>query len=268
MPYARAHWYILSLFPLILLAFWPNYFATFRSASWEFHAHGATATAWLLLLAGQSYTIHKGNRAAHRAIGPAVLILFPLFMAGGAGIFFGMADRFAAGSPFHAMYAPNLTWFDIGGVGLVSYFVYEGLKNRRKVHLHSAYMLATVVALLPPIFGRLMAIPLGVRGPADFDKLGNGFHLANLLVAALSLFIAWRAGRHGRPWAIAGVTTLGMSVLFEFPGETAAWEAIYLSLAPLPSAPFVLLAGVVGIGVVAAGWLAGKRPGMSGALPA
>jgi hypothetical protein len=268
MPYRHAHWYILGLFPLIGLAFYPNYFAQFRSASWEFHAHGATATAWLLLLAAQSYTIQSGNRAAHRAIGPAVLALFPLFLSGGAGIFFGMADRFAAGSPFHAMYAPNLTWFDVGGVGLVSYFVYEGLKNRQNVGLHSSYMLATTIALLPPIFGRLMAIPLGVRGPADFDRLGTGFHVANLVVAGIAFLIARRAGRNGRPWVIAGVATLGMSVLFEVPGETAAWERIYASLAPLPSAPFIVLAGACGIGVAIAGWIAGRKPSMGGALPA
>lgn len=268
MPYRHAHWWILALFPLILLAFYPNYFATFRSASWEFHAHGATAAAWLLMLAAQSFTIHRGNRAAHRAVGPAVLLLYPLFMAGGAGIFFGMADRYAAGSPFHAMYAPNLTWFDIGGVGMVSYFVYEGLKNCRNVGLHSSYMLATTIALLPPIFGRLMGIPLGVRGPAEFDRLGAGFHIANLLVAAIALFIGWRAGRNGRPWIIAGLTTLTMSVLFEVPGETAAWERLYASLAPLPSGPFVVLAGICGIGIAAAGWIAGKKPSMGGALPA
>nr|WP_314445386.1 hypothetical protein [uncultured Sphingomonas sp.] len=268
MPYRHAHWYILALFPLIALAFWPNYFAQFRSASWEFHAHGATATAWLLLLAAQSYTIHGGNRAAHRAVGPAVLALFPLFLAGGAGIFFGMADRFAAGSPFHAMYAPNLTWFDIGGVGMVSFFVYEGLKHRRNVGLHSSYMLATTIALLPPIFGRLMGIPLGVRGPADFDKLGTGFHLANLLVAAIAFLIARRAGKNNRPWTIAGLVTLAMSVLFEVPGETAAWERLYASLAPLPSEPFLMLAGACGIAIVAAGWLAGRKPSLGGALPA
>lgn len=268
MPYRHAHWWIVALIPLILLAFYPNYFATFRSASWEFHAHGATSAAWLLLLAGQSYTIHHGNRAAHRTIGPAVLVLFPLFMAGGAGIFFGMADRYAAGSPFHAMYAPNLTWFDLCGVGMFAFFVYEGLKNRRNVALHSSYMLATVIALLPPIFGRLMGIPLGVRGPAEFDRLGTGFIIANVIVAGVAFLIAWRAGKNGRPWTIAGLTTLGMSVLFQFPGETAWWERVYASLAPLPSGPFVVLAGICGIGIAAAGWIAGKKPSMGGALPA
>ena len=269
MPYRHAHWYLLGLFPLILLAFWPSYFGQFRAASWEFHAHGATAAAWLLLMAAQSYTIHSGNRAAHRATGPAVLLLFPLFMAGGAGIFFGMADRYAAAMPFQAMWGPELAWLDFVGVAMVALFVFLGLKHRREVRLHAGYMLATSIALLPPIFGRLTAIPLGVRGPEDFERMHLGFQSANLLVAVFAFLVAVGQGRkHGRPFALAGGATLVAALLFEFPGGTAAWERIYASLAPLPSGPFVALAGIVGAGIAAAGWIAGKKPVIGGALPA
>lgn len=268
MPYRHAHWYILALFPLAALAFWPTYVSQLGKAPWELHAHGITATAWLLLIAAQSWTIHHGRRAAHRAVGPAVLLLFPLFMAGGAGIFFGMADRYAAGMPFQAMWAPELAWFDFVGVGMVALFVFMGLKHRREVRLHSGYMLATSIALLPPIVGRLTAIPLGVRGPEDFASMHLGFQLANMLVASFAFVVASRQGRHGRPFVLAGLATLLASVLFEFPGGTAAWETIYASLAPLPSEPFILFAGLVGIGIVAAGWIAGRRPTLGGALPA
>lgn len=268
MPYRHAHWYILALFPLAALAFYPSYVSTFSSAPWEYHAHGMTASAWLALLAAQSWSIHHNHRAAHRALGPAVLLLFPLFMAGGAGIFFGMADRYAAGAPFQLLWAPELAWLDFAGVGMVAYFVYQGLKHRREVRLHSGYMLATSIALLPPIFGRLTGIPLGVRGPEDFARLHVGFQSANVAVAAIALLIAVRQKRDGKPFALAGLATLAAALLFEFPGGTAAWESIYARLAPLPSMPFVALAGVVGAGIAAAGWIAGKRPSMGGALPA
>jgi hypothetical protein len=268
MPYRHAHWYILALFPLATLAFWPSYVSTITSASWEYHAHGVTASAWLALLAAQSWSIHNGHRGAHRILGPSVLLLFPLFMAGGAGIFLGMADRYAAGAPFQAMWAPELAWLDFAGVGMVAAFVYLGLKHRREVRLHSGYMLATSIALLPPIFGRLTGIPLGVRGPEDFDRLHIGFQAANVGVAALALLIAVRQKEHGRPFALAGIATLAASVLFEVPGGTAAWEAIYARFAPLPSMPFMVLAGIVGLGIAFAGWIAGRRPNLGGAVPA
>ena len=50
MPYRRAWWAMLVLAPIILLAFWPAYFGALPTAPLAFHAHGLTATAWLLLV--------------------------------------------------------------------------------------------------------------------------------------------------------------------------------------------------------------------------
>jgi hypothetical protein len=268
MPYRHAHWYLLALFPLATLAFWPSYVSQFTTASMEFHTHGITAALWLMLLVAQSWSIHKGGRQLHRQLGTASLVLFPLFLAGGASIFFGMADRYVAGSPFHAMYAPRLAWLDFVGVGGFAYFYYEALKHRRKVHLHSGYLLATAIFLLPPILGRLMAIPLGVRGPEDFAKLGTGFQLANFIIAGLAFFIAYRRGRHGRPFVLAGVLTLLAAILYQVVGGMPAWQAIFARAAELPTMPFALAAAIAGVAVAWAGWTAGKRAMPPGVVPA
>ncbi len=268
MPYRHAHWYVLALFPLIAVAFWPGYLSDIRAAPAEFHVHGVTATLWLMLLAAQSWTIQQGKRQTHRSLGTLSLALFPLFLAGGVGIFFGMGERFIAGSPFQAMYAPRLAWLDVVGVGGFAYFYFEALRQRRKVHPHSGYLLATAIFLLPPIFGRLSAIPLGVTGPEDFAKLGTGFQIANVLVAALAFAIAYRRGKHGRPFALAGVLTLVAAVLFQTIGGMPAWHALYARIAELPSTPFALAAALAGVGIGYAGWVAGRRPVLPGAVPA
>ncbi len=268
MPYRHAHWYLLALFPLATLAFWQGYLSQFASASAEFHAHGLTATLWLVLLVVQSWSIHHDRRAAHRTIGTASLVLFPLFLMGGTGIFFGMADRFVAGSAFHVLYAPNLVWLDVVGVSGFAYFYYQALRQRRKVHPHSRYLLATVIFLLPPIFGRLSAIPLGVRGPEDFERLATGFQMANGLTAAIAFWLAYRSGKHGRPWALAGILTIVGAVLYEVIGNNPAWRALYAGTADLPTAPFMIAAGLAGIAIGYAGWTAGRRPAPEGALPA
>jgi len=269
MPYRHAHWYILALFPLAGLAFWQGYLSQFATASARFHAHGMTATLWLALLAAQSWTIHHGKRPTHRTIGMLSLVLFPLFLMGGIGIFLGMADRFAAGSPFHVMYAPRLVWLDIVGVSGFAYFYYEALRQRRKVHLHSRYLLATAIFLLPPIFGRLMAIPLGVTGPEDFGKLGTGFQIANAITAAIAFGLAIRSGKHGRPWALAGILTILAALLYQTVGGLPAWRMLYADAGNLPAAPFALAAGLAGIAIGYAGWMVGRRPTAgAGALPA
>ena len=268
MPYRHAHWYLLALFPFAGLAFWRSYLSQLSTSSMEFHAHGISATLWLILLVLQSWTIQSGQRPLHRTLGTTSLLLFPLFMAGGASIFFGMADRYVAGSPFHVMYAPRLAWLDFVGVGSFAYFYYEALRQRRKVHPHSGYLLATVIFLMPPIFGRLMAIPLGVRGPEDFGKLGTGFQIANVVIAALAFAIAYRRGKHGRPFALAGILTLVSAFLYQTIGGMPAWQALFARAAELPTAPFALAAGIAGIVIAYAGWMAGRRSIGPGAVPA
>lgn len=268
MPYRYAHWYLLALFPFAGLAFWQSYLSQLSTSSMEFHAHGISATLWMILLVVQSWTMASGHRQLHRTLGTTSLVLFPLFLAGGASIFFGMADRYVAGSPFHVMYAPRLAWLDFVGVAGFAYFYYEALRQRRKVHAHSGYMLATVFFLLPPIFGRLMAIPLGVRGPEDFGKLGTGFQIANVLIALLAFVIASRRGRNGRPFAIVGVLTLLSSFLYQTVGGMPAWHAVFARAAELPTAPFALAAGLAGAVIAYAGWIAGRRTLPSGAVPA
>lgn len=129
-------------------------------------------------------------------------------------------------------------------------------------------MLATAIFLLPPIFGRLSAIPMGVRGPETLDRLGPGIQYANLLTATLAFFIAWRRGKHGLPFALAGILTLVAAALFQFVGDVPAWEAFYGSTANWPVAPFALAGGLAGIAVAYAGWVAGRRILPPGAVPA
>ncbi len=271
MPYRHAHWFIMALFPLAAMAFWPNYLGKFAAAPAEFHLHGATATLWLLLLASQSWTIHHGQRRWHRAAGAASLLLFPLFLAGGAGILLGMAERYVAPpNPFYMLYPARLAWLDVVGVGGVAYFFFQGLKHRRKVAVHSAYLLATALFLLPPIIGRLTPIlpGLAITGPADFPKLMIGFQLANVVTAGIAVAIALRS-RARRPFLEAAALIMLGALLFQTIGGWPAWERLFASAAAIPAVPFTLAAAVAGALVGWAGWVAGSRAVMPrGAVPA
>lgn len=269
MPYRHAHWYILALFPLIGLAFWPSYWSVFRSASWGFHIHGMTAFAWLVLLTWQSWSIQHGRRTSHRSSGRLSLLLFPLFLAGGAGLFFGMAQKMVEESEFHVLYGAQLAWFDFAGVGMLAYFYHQALRHRRRVNIHSAYMLATVIALLPPILGRLAGIPLGVRGPGTFELLYPGFPISGVLAAAIALLVARGRGADGRPWIEAAIISVAGVVAFVTIGETQAWRDIFAWLGTLPTAPFIAAAAAAGVLIAWSGWTqGGRKPGLDGALPA
>jgi hypothetical protein len=263
MPYRNAHWFLLILFPLAGLAFWQNYLSQIVAAPPEMHAHGITATLWLLLLIVQSWTIHHGWRPFHRTLGSASLILFPLFLAGGITIFLGMAQRFAGGvSPFYTMYAAKLAWIDLVTVAAFAWLYFEALRQRRKTQLHARYMLATALLLMPPILGRLAPAlpPLAVNGPADFWKLGIGFQLANAITAAIGGALALRSGRYGRPFLLATGATLLGALLFALIGPLTAWERLFAQAAALPVLPLAFAAGLAGAGIAYAGWVAGHAP--------
>jgi uncharacterized membrane protein len=147
-------------------------------------------------------------------------------------------------------------------------FYHQALRHRRKVRLHSAYMLATVIALLPPILGRLSGIPLGVTGPGTFHLLYPGFIAGQLIAAAAALLIARGRGADGRPWLWAALlSTLG-ALAFATVGGMPAWRDLYAAVADVPPVPIMTAAAAFGTLVAWSGWNAGKRTVAGSALPA
>jgi hypothetical protein len=267
MPFRHAHWWVLATFPLAALAFWPGYLSVLGTSPWSYHLHGITATMWLLLLAIQSWSIRHDRRAFHRTTGLISFALFPLFLAGGATIFVGMADRFVEGSsPFYRLYPPRLAWLDFAAILGMSWFYFQALRHRRFVGRHSSYLLATVIFLLPPLLGRLAPIPFGMHPgiPGFWEWLRTGFHYGNVATALIAFAFAWSAGRNGRPFIVAGTLVLLSSLLFEFPGGTEQWWALFAAFAQIPPLALALFAAACGVVVGWAGWQAGKRPEAGG----
>jgi hypothetical protein len=263
MPYRHAHWYLLLLFPLTGLAFWPAYFSKFAASPYAFHVHGVTASLWIALLAFQSWTIHHRRNALHRQTGAASLALFPFFLAGGLLVLQTMAEKVATGeSPFYSVFGARLGAIDTVSSVALPFLFYSAIRWRRKVHPHARYMLAPILFLLPPILSRLMPAlpPLAIGGPETFHRFGYGVHLADLIAVAIAAFLYRRAPRHGRPFLIVGGLIVLQSLLFETLGRTRDWELFYSSLAHVPTALVVSVGLAAGAMAGAAGWIGGQPP--------
>ena len=263
MPYRHAHWYLLLLFPLTALAFWPNYFAQFRASPYAFHVHGVTASLWIALLAMQSWSIHRRRNALHRSLGLASFALFPFFIVGGLLVLQTMAAKFASqSSPFYAIYGARLGAVDTLSSIALPWLFYRALKDRRKVHLHARWMLAGVFFLIPPIVSRLMPIlpPLAITGPESFHRFTYGVHIAFVLTVLLALWLAMRAPRHGRPWLVIAGLVAAQAALFQTLGHAAAWERLYASLAAMPLSLLVGIGFALSVAATWAGWVAGLSP--------
>jgi hypothetical protein len=263
MPYRHAHWYLLLLFPLTGLAFWPAYFSKLAAAPSAFHVHGLTASLWIVLLAFQSWTIHHRRHALHRSAGLASFALFPFFLVGGLLVIQTMAAKFAVrADPFYAAFGARLAAVDAVSALAIPWFFYSALKRRRKVHFHARYMLAPILFLLGPILSRLMPIlpPLAMAGPEDFHRFGYGLHLANAVAVAVAGVLYLGAPKWGRPWLAAGGLVAAQSLLFETVGRTPAWESAVAAIATVPTSLFVSLGLIAAAGIVWAGWNAGRAP--------
>lgn len=260
MPYRNAHFWLLALLPAVGLAFWPSYFGRLGSVSWVLHAHGITATLWIVLAAFQSWSVGRVDRSLHRVVGRASLALFPLFWASGLLIVHVMAAGFAIkDNPFHALFGARLVPVDALTSVAVLILYYVALSRRRMVLAHAPAMLAIPLFLLPPIVVRIMQIagPLAIQGPAEFYKFGYGLEICNLVSIVIAVWAWSRRRATGWPFLFTAAVIVLQSVAFEIVGRTPGWERAMVPLAALPTG-LIAVAAIVVAGCVT--WLGWSRP--------
>ena len=263
MPYRHAPYCVLAVIAVIVAGFWPSYFAPFTTVPWQFHAHGVAASIWVLMVLVQSMTVHKGQLPVHRAVGKSSLILFPFLIGGLAAIIDVTAKGFVTGDYIRTTFGGE---FLIGlALAVAAYVVlyYRALKYRRKVWLHSGYMLATPLILFESPFSRIIGswIPgLEYRGPQD-----NAVFMDSILWAmAFSLVVIavlwWRFREKANPFLVAGLFIVAQMLTMGLMSDNTMLESMLVVIGNLPSATVVLAGFAIGMATSWAGWQAGKRP--------
>lgn len=244
-----------------------------RTVPWQFHAHGVAASIWVIMVFAQSWTAHhKPQLWLHRAVGKSSLLLFPFLIGGLFAIIDVTASKFAEGrAPVTLMAGGS---FLIGlVVAVVAYVLlyYRALKHRRKVWLHSGYMLATPLILWESPFSRLLNgfVPgLTVRGPEDFGRILPAIEWAMATALLFCIIVRWRVGERAHPFTVAGVLIAVEMVVMGFMGDLAVVRSALLLVGDLPSSTVVMAGFAIGAATSWAGWQAGKRPAETSRLAA
>jgi hypothetical protein len=264
MPYKNAPYYVLAVIAVIVAGFWPSYFAKGTDVPWQFHAHGIAASIWVLMVLAQSLTIHKAQLPLHRAVGKASLILFPFLIGGLAAIIDLTGKGFVSGDGVtRQLYGGQ---FLIGlALAIAAYVVlyYRALKFRRKVWLHSGYMLATPLILFESPFSRLMTgfVPgLTIGGPRDFDRIIPSIEWAMAVELVVIAVLWWRLRDKASPFLVAAVFIIGQMLTMGLMADNALLERMLVVIGNVPSATVVLTGFAIGAATSWAGWQAGKRP--------
>ena len=264
MPYPRAHYYMLIVMAVIVAGFWPSYFAVWGSVPWQFHAHGVAASIWVAMVAAQSWTVHRGGLALHRAVGRSSLFLFPFLIAGLAAIIDLTGKGYVAqDGPVRMMFGAS---FLIGLALAIAAYVtvyYRALKFRRKVWVHSGYLLATPLILFESPFSRLlgMFVPgLMVTGPQDFHLIMVTILLAMAVELAIIAAIWLKYRERAKPFLVAAGFIVAQMLTMGLMADSALLRSLLVTIGHLPSAAVVGAGFAIGAATSWAGWNAGKRP--------
>lgn len=259
MPYRKAWLWVLLLFALTFVAFWPGYFSKLPEKKVAHHFHTASSILWMILAIAQSWTVHHNQLSLHRKIGPAVFVLFPFFLIAGMWVIHAEAGTVARDfTSVEGKLLAQFGFFDpLANIAFAVMF-WAGLKYRYKVQLHARYMLATLLFVVAPISWRL----LGRVSP--FLKADENFSYTmvagNLIALAVVLYLYRQAPKHGRPFLIAAGFIIAQQITFETLGRIPAWAPVFASLSDV-NLPFLLtLTGIAGLGIAWHGWVSGARP--------
>ena len=264
MPYPRAPYYMLGLIAVILVGFWPSYWAVAPSVPWQFHAHGAAASTWVLLVTAQGWTAQRKNQLQlHRTLGKASLFLFPFLIAGLAAIIDRQALDYLAGDPANLAYGPGfLTGTMVAMAAYVTVY-YRALKYRRKVWVHAGYMLSTPLILFESPFSRAASFvfpPFHVKSPADFSPILVSIEWSEVLVLLFIAAIWWRVRDKARPFLVtAGFVVVEMAALV-LANDFPVVKQLDVFIGHTPGPPIWFIGFMIGALTSWAGWEAGRRP--------
>ncbi|HEX8625374.1 MAG TPA: hypothetical protein VF782_09865 [Allosphingosinicella sp.] len=264
MPYPRAHYYVLIVLAVIVAGFWPSYFAVWGSVPWQFHAHGVASSIWVMMVIAQSWTAHHRRLPLHRAVGRSSLLLFPFLIGGLAAIIDVTAKGYVAGDgPVRMMFGGS---FLIGLVLAIAAYVvlyYRALRHRRKVWVHSGYMLATPLILFESPFSRVlnMTVPaLEVRGPGDFPLVMVAIVLGMAVELAVIAMIWARHRERAKPFLVAAGFIVAQMLTMGLMSDVAFLKSLLAIVGGMPSAWVIGTAFAIGALTSWTGWLAGNRP--------
>lgn len=261
LPYKSAPYWVVLILVVTGLGFWPSFFSNLDTAPLAFHIHGITATAWIILVGFQSWSIHQGKRKWHRIVGKLSLALFPLLAAGFIMIINVSAKGYLeVDSFYYQQLGPSFAW----GLG-VAFFAYlwfylQALRYRRDVNLHSAYMLSTLLLVWEAPVSRVILgfIPfMSIEGPGDFPKISYAIIIGISMAMLFAIVLYLLDPKRRKPFLVAAIFMAIQIAGFLYLAEPESRSTLFTAYAQLPATLTVGIGFILGI---LAAWLGWKYP--------
>jgi hypothetical protein len=237
--YNLGYWWLLYI-PLTVAGFYVTYFSVIsRPKPAIIHIHFGLMLGWMALVIAQPFLIKYKNVPLHRLLGKISYVFVPLVLLSGfAMLRFGYTNFTSDLAEQQVNGLPKFNRAEIleqgaGYILLAFFYIFWfavlymlGVLNKRKMHPHSRYMLATVLTLTGPTVDRVFFFEFGLSHvfgsvPAEYIS----FFLIDLVLAYL-LYRDLKAGRNGKPlFTCLSIYVAGQVIYYLAPG-TNWWKAI------------------------------------------
>jgi len=151
--FANSGYYFIGLFGLVLLGFWPSYFAKFFNGTADFtfyfHFHVIILCLWIFVLILQPVLIRKKKLTLHRLIGKLFYFLFPLIFIS-VILLTHSRNTIDQKNLDLRLFAPFKDLVILG----IAYFI--AIRYRHTVDIHARGMIATGIVFIEPALVRLI----------------------------------------------------------------------------------------------------------------
>lgn len=229
--YSTAHKWLAIPLLVILIAFFPIYFATFTGEPWAYHAHALSAIAWYVFMVTQPYLATHGRIKSHRKWGMAGLLFAGAFIATGISIqptnvYFGLAGGFPPIFPAEFFYGLTITE-TLPMIGF-AVSVFMAIARSKIPDEHAFWMLGTVFFGFMPAWLRLSMFPAFAFG---IEISVTGALLISVpIFVALILLIGHRLGKLLHPMIITSVIACILMISTSWVGSLEWYQEFIVRL--------------------------------------
>lgn len=209
----------LALLALAPLAFWPAYLSKPNAADLYTHAHAVLGTFWLLLLVVQPVLV-KASRPGHRLLGRIGLLVGAAFCVSGLLI----AHRSVARMSLEQFTREGrYVYLPLAMVAIFASALLLAVVWRHSAEAHGRFMAATALALLDPLFARLLFF---YAPPLPAESLHQAPAFAVSMAVIVVMLASWPAGSPGRrPLQYFGAGVAGLWLGFLWVPHTSTWQS-------------------------------------------
>lgn len=230
LPFETSGFYFIALLTLVIVGFWPSYFAKFFDGSADFtfylHFHATLAMLWVLMLIAQPILIRQKKFEIHSKIGKLSYILVPLIFIS----IFLLAHSTLRGPKENVGLELWVPFKDLlilaAGYGIA-------IKYRKTMAIHARGMIVAGIVLIEPALVRLI---LYVFFPDEgFAPSGYITMIILLYTLLIGLIISERKLKVGRwvfPLALGLYVFVHAVLLFQI--RIPVWQAFAEWFAALP----------------------------------